>query len=217
MKKIIVANFKENMPKIDLNKYIKELEKVEKDEELVIAVPYVYLPLIKTDKIGISAQDVSVFESGSYTGEVSASMIKNFAKYVIIGHYERRNIFCESNKEINKKIRNALKNNLKVILCITSIFELKRSLKDIDDFDNILIAFEPKKYIGTNKTISREELIRFIDKINNITFNKSRILYGGGIKKENIKKLSNINGLDGLLIGKASLDIDSLKDIINLW
>jgi Triosephosphate isomerase len=159
-----------------------------------------------------------MFASGSYTGEISASMLKEFnVDYVIIGHNERRSIFGEEDKEIDEKIKIALKNNLKVILCITTISELKKSLKNIDDYEKILIAFEPKDYIGTNETITREELIEFIDKINKVTNFKSRILYGGGIKKENIKKLSGVNGLDGLLIGKASLDIEQVKDIISLW
>lgn len=218
MNKIIALNFKENMPKMEINKYIKELEKAPKDEEIVIAAPYVYLPVINKGKLSIAAQNVSMFESGSYTGEVSASMLKDFnIDYVIIGHNERRTIFCEENKEINLKIKNALKNNLKVILCVTSISELKKSLKGIDLYEKIIIAFEPKKYMGKSETISREELIKFIDKINKVTDFRSRILYGGGIKKDNIKKLSGINGLDGLLIGKASLDIEQVKDIINLW
>ena len=218
MNKIIALNFKENMPKMDINKYVKELEKAPKDEEIVIAAPYIYLPVINKGKLSLAAQNVSMFESGSYTGEVSASMLKEFnVDYVIIGHNERRTLFCEENKEINEKVRVALKNNLKVILCVTTISELKKSLKNIDNYEKIIIAFEPKKYIGTSETISREELIKFIAKINKVTNFKSRILYGGGIKKENIKKLSGINGLDGLLIGKASLDIDGVKDIINLW
>ena len=218
MKKLIILNFKENMPKIDINKYIKELEKTEKDEEVILGIPYVYLSSVKSDKISISSQDVSYFETGPYTGEVSASMLKNIGvDYVFAGHPERRYIFEESNKEINLKIKNALKNKLKVILFIENISELKKCLKGIEDYKNIIIAYESRKYINTGETISRDELIKVIDKINKYTNNECRIVYGGGIRKDNIKKLSNINGLDGILIGKASLDIEQVKDIISLW
>ena len=218
MKKLIILNFKENMPKIDINKYIKELEKTEKDEEVILGIPYVYLSSVKSDKISISSQDVSCFESGPYTGEVSASMLKDLGvDYVFAGHPERRYIFEEGNKEINLKIKNALKNKLKVILFIESISELKKCIKGIDDYKNIIIAYESRKYINTGETISRDELIKVIDKINKYTNNGCRIVYGGGIRKDNIKKLSNINGLDGILIGKASLDIEQVKDIISLW
>lgn len=218
MNKLIVLNLKENMPKIEINKYIKELEKLPKDEDIVLAIPYVYLSSIKSNKILISSQDVSCYEKGPYTGEVSAYMLKDIGvDYVIVGHNDRRTIFEECNKEINMKIHSALKNNLKVILCVSNISELKKSLKDIDDYSNIVIAFESKKYIDSNDVISRDNLIKTIDKISKITKRQSRIIYGGGIKKDNIKKLSGINGLDGLLIGKASLDINQVKDIISLW
>ena len=218
MKKIIVGNWKQNKPEIDLDTYFKELEKVEKDEELVIAPPYVYLPLIKSNKIVLASQDVSRYNSGSNTGEISCDMVKEFGcTYTIIGHNERRTKFNESNEEVNAKVKNALDNGMKVILCITSIEELKKSIEGVESFNNLLIALEPKEFIGTSNTISRSGLIEYIDKINKVTENKCRILYGGGIKKENIKSLSGINGLDGLLIGKASLDVESLKDIIELW
>lgn len=215
MKKLIVGNFKENVTKIDLDKYIKELEKVKKDEEVVIAPSYPYLGLINSDKIGICAQDVSCYEKGSYTGEVSILMLKELnVDYVMVGHNERRTIFYETNNEVNNKIKLALKHRIKVILCVSSIFELKQSLKGIDDYEDIIIAFEPRKYIGTNITLDPSDLVKFITKINKITKNESRIIYGGGITNENINKLSKINGLDGILVGKSSLDIDKFKEII---
>jgi len=218
MNKLIVLNLKENMPKIEINKYIKELEKLPKDEEIILAIPYVYLSSVKSNIISISSQDVSCYEKGPYTGEVSASMLRDIGvDYVFAGHLERRYIFEECNKEINLKVKNALKNKLKVILFIESISELKKCLKGIDDYKDIIIAYESKKHINTNEVISRDELIKIIDKINKYTNNESRIVYGGGIRKENIKELSNINGLDGILIGKASLDIKQVKDIISLW
>ena len=145
-------------------------------------------------------------------------MLKEFnCEYVIIGHNERRTKLNESNEYINKKVLNALEQGLKVILCITCIEELVESIKDVTNFDNLLIAFEPKEFIGKSETISREGLIDFIGEINKVTEKKCPVLYGGGIKADNITNLSNIDGLDGLLVGKASLDIDAFLNIIINW
>ena len=217
MKKLVVGNWKQNNINIPYKEYIEKLEKVT-DKEVVIAPPYVYLPLLETNNVKVASQDVSIFNGGSNTGEISCDMLKEFnCEYVIIGHNERRTKLNETNEYINKKVLNALENNLKVILCITCIEELILSIKDVKDFSNLLIAFEPKEFIGKSETISREGLIDFISKVNEVTNKKCSILYGGGIKADNISNLSNIDGLDGLLVGKASLDIDAFLNIIINW
>ena len=217
MKKLVVGNWKQNNINIDYKEYFSKLEEVT-EKEVVIAPPYVYLPLLDVKNVKVAAQDVSMFNGGSNTGEISCEMLKEFnCEYVIIGHNERRTKLNESNDYINKKVLNALENNLKVILCITCIEELTESIKGVKDFSNLLIAFEPKEFIGKSETISREGLIDFISKINEVTNKKCRVLYGGGIKADNISNLSNIDGLDGLLVGKASLDINAFLNIIINW
>ena len=217
MKKLVVGNWKQNNIGIDYKKYVEKLESVT-DKEVVIAPPYIYLPLLDTNNVKVAGQDVSIFNGGSNTGEISCDMLKEFGcEYVIIGHNERRTKLGESNEYINKKVLNALEQGLKVILCITCIEELTESIKDVTDFDDLLIAFEPKEFIGKSETISREGLIDFISDINKATEKKCRVLYGGGIKADNITNLSNIDGLDGLLVGKASLDIDQFLNIILNW
>ena len=217
MNKLVVGNWKQNNINIDYKEYISKLESIT-DKEVVIVPPYIYLPLIETNNVKLGAQDVSIFNGGSNTGEISCDMLKEFnCEYVIIGHNERRTKLNESNEYINKKVLNALDNGLKVILCITCIDELIESIKDVTNFDNLLIAFEPKEFIGKSETISRDGLIEFINKINEVTNKKCKVLYGGGIKADNISNLSNIDGLDGLLVGKASLDIDAFLNIITTW
>ena len=217
MKKLVVGNWKQNNINIDYKEYVEKLENIT-DKEVVIAPPYVYLPLLNCNNVKLAGQDVSIFNGGSNTGEISCDMLKEFkCEYVIIGHNERRTKLNESNEYINKKVLNALEQGLKVILCITCIDELVNSIKDVNDFSNLLIAFEPKEFIGKSETISREGLIAFIEEINKVTDKKCQVLYGGGIKAENISNLSNIDGLDGLLVGKASLDIDAFLNIITKW
>ena len=217
MKKLVVGNWKQNNINIDYKEYFSKLEEVT-EKEVVIAPPYVYLPLLDVKNVKVAAQDVSMFNGGSNTGEISCEMLKEFnCEYVIIGHNERRTKLNESNDYINKKVLNDEENNLKVILCITCIEELTEYIKEVKDFSNLLIAFEPKEFIGKSETISREGLIDFIDEINKVTNKKCRVLYGGGIKADNISNLSNIDGLDGLLVGKASLDINAFLNIIINW
>ena len=181
----------------------------------------------------LGAQNINANSSGAYTGEISAEMIKNHsATHVILGHSERREHFCESNEEINKKVEATLKAGLISILCIGETLEerekgltnkilenqLKNCLLNIKD-DNLIIAYEPVWAIGTGKnadlpTITEtHKSIRNI--LNDIGFDgeKISILYGGSVNKNNAAELISLTDVDGFLIGSASLDVKHFYDI----
>ena len=184
-----------------------------------------------------AAQNCHWEDSGAYTGEISINMIKDLSvSYVIVGHSERRQIFNESDDWINKKIRSIVTNNLKVILCVgetnnerksgeTEIIiknQIEEGLKSISDISNVIIAYEPVWAIGTGLTAKSEQieaahsLIRNTINDNYDKRNDIHILYGGSVNSTNAEELIQINGVDGFLIGGASLDANSFASIIKI-
>jgi triosephosphate isomerase len=216
-----------------LNKYFCNTD-LDKNVKIVIGVPFTHIDAcvknVDVQKVCVSAQNCSQFASGAYTGEVSASMIKDLgATYVIIGHSERRQIFGESDQIIADKALQCYKNELMPILCCGETLEqrengnhfnvvkeqLENSLKQTNEH-NILktvIAYEPVWAIGTGKTASPEqaqEMHMFIRETLAEIYSKDiaskiSILYGGSVKPANASVLFSQEDIDGGLIGGASL------------
>lgn len=240
MKKI-VANLKMNFNNEELKEYLIKLLSKNIKNKVIICPSYTSLSLanffLKDSKIDLGAQNLCDEEEGKCTGEVSGRMLKGCGvDYVIVGHSERRTKFRENGKQINKKIKVALKNQLKVILCVgeqlaeknlgraeevvrTQLLEAFKGLYE-NELENIVIAYEPVWAIGTGKTPQNKEvenMAKFIRKIVCEEFSpkceKIEILYGGSIDIKNCSNFSKIKGIDGLLVGGASLDVDNFASI----
>ena len=212
---------------------IKDLASEVTVAELAVCPPFIYLGHVQQQLadtgISFGAQDCSDQDNGAYTGEVAASMVKEFgSKYVIVGHSERRHIYGESNEMVAVKFEQVKKNNLVPILCVgetlqdredghTEVVIAKQidavlDLLGIDGFNDTVIAYEPVWAIGTGHTATPEqaqevhEFIRCkIGALNKDIAANLRILYGGSMKPENAKQLLQQNDIDGGLIGGASL------------
>lgn len=194
----------------------------------------------KDSNIIIGAQNCHWAESGAFTGEVSIPMLKAInCTYVIVGHSERRNIFGETDFEINRKIKALTKADMHPIFCLGETldqrnadmveevirFQLEAGLCDIngDALRKIIIAYEPVWAIGTGVTAKphqAQEVHAFIRKYLGERYDRGLaeetiILYGGSVKPENVKELMAQPDLDGALIGGASLKLESFKAIIN--
>ncbi len=211
--------------------------------DILICPPFTALSVasdvINESNISLGAQNFYFEESGAYTGEISASMLKdNGCSHVIIGHSERRVIFNESDTLINKKIKKAIEAGLTPILCIGEKLEereanktfdvitsqLEGDLKDIDveAMKEIIIAYEPVWAIGTGKTATAEQaqeahaFIRNLikEKYNQEVANETIILYGGSMKSSNVEELISQPDVDGGLIGGASLDAESFTELV---
>ena len=210
MKPLIVANWKMNPQNLEEAKLLfdsvkKGVENI-KNIEVVICPPFVYLsvlkPKIKGPSFAISFGGQSCFweESGAFTGEVSAKMLKELGcEYVILGHSERRKYLKETDEMINKKIKAVLSLGLKPILCIANLTQLKKSLRGIKD--KVIIAYEPVFAIGTGKpcTIEKAKKMRNLIKY-------PVVLYGGSVNSQNATDYIKMAGFQGLLVGGASLD-----------
>lgn len=227
--------------------FAKEINEFEFNKvDVLIAPSFVTLESLRKnlkDEIKLAGQNVSEFEDGAFTGEISTSMLKDIGvEDVIIGHSERREKFSESDEIINAKVKKALEDDLSVILCLGESLEVKEEGKEIDfvrdellksldgvkDLGNLTIAYEPIWAIGTGKTCSSEdaeimcrEIRNAIDEKYGEISQKTRILYGGSVKPSNAGEILSKENIDGVLVGGASLKASDFIEIIkageNLW
>lgn len=231
--KLIIGNLKMNLKYNEIDQYIKKFETI-KTKKFVICPSNIYIPYFLNSGFIVGSQDVCEYETGAYTGEVSAIQLASLGvKYCIVGHSERRLLFNESNLNINKKVKKALDSNLKVILCIGETLEevkllkkeevlkkqLELALNEIDDITNIIVAYEPVWSIGTNKIPSNEEIKKTIVNIKNLIRKKYKkdikVLYGGSVNEKNVETFNKVDEIDGFLIGSASINPEHFTHIIN--
>lgn len=243
---VIVGNWKMYQT-IDASlSYLVDLIPLVRDatSKIYLAVPFTSIgPMAKEAKetnIVIGAQNMHNASEGAFTGEIAGKMLTEAgAKFVIIGHSERRRLFHEDNAFINSKVKRALKDGLQPILCIGENAQereegktsevLKSQLTeclagvDADKLSDILVAYEPVWAIGTGLAATPElaqeshhlcrEFLREIG--GKEVADKIGILYGGSVKPENAKALIEQSDIDGLLVGGASLSVESFSKIIN--
>ncbi len=246
-KNIIAGNWKMNKDLGEAFQLVSELKTELEDKnlnaEVIVAPPFIALDavnsLIKGSNIKLAAQNMHPADSGAFTGELSASMLKSVGcTHVILGHSERRTIFGESDEFVNEKVIKALDSDLIPILCCGESLEQRENgttftvvekqirvgLKSLSpqQIEKVIIAYEPIWAIGTGKTASPEqaqEVHAAIRKLlveltsteiaSNIT-----IQYGGSVKPDNSKELLSKPDIDGALVGGACLKADSFRDII---
>lgn len=246
-KNIVAGNWKMNKNLQEGIDFAKELDKALAGKnincDVVIGTPFIHLAsianTINTNKIGVSAQNCADKVSGAYTGEVSAAMIASTgAKYVILGHSERRAYYGETDAMLKEKVLLALANGLTPIFCIGEVLSERESGKQnevvksqienalfnlsAEEFSKIVLAYEPVWAIGTGKTATSEqaqEMHAFIrkvlaDKYGKETANNTSILYGGSANASNAKALFSNPDVDGGLIGGASLKVEDFMSVI---
>ena len=234
-KKVIIGNFKMNLLPNEVVLYIENLKKdIKSNNEIVLCIPYVDIPyasnIVNDTNIYIGAQNMYSREEGAYTGEISVKMLKSIkTDYVLLGHYERRLYFNETEEEINKKLILALKYNIKPIVCIGSNESLENEinmiLKDIKkgSINNIIFIYEPVFSIGTGNSLDKNEIIDKIKLIKNIIFkkydeefNNLTLGYGGSINSNNMFDIVNNDEINAILVGSSSLNEKEFANIINL-
>ncbi len=249
---IIAGNWKMHNNREESKKLVcaikDSISTIDKDAlpEVVVAPVFTSLDVVSEsicncgcERIKLAAQNCFYEPKGAFTGEISIDMIKDFnAKFIIIGHSERRQIFGESDEMINKKALAIIESGLTPIICCGETLEQRelgvtdshiasqivKALDGVkpDDVANVVIAYEPIWAIGTGKTCDSVEANRVIKGIRstlaqiagNENAQKVRILYGGSVKPETIKEQMAQSDIDGALVGGASLKADSFVEII---
>ena len=205
----------------EIEVYLKILRNKEftSDVRCIICPSHVYLESFqkynKNRSLILGGQDISEHLKGSYTGENSASMLKDVGcEYTLIGHYERKVNWKENQATILKKIKLALESRLKIILCISDLsLDLKGIDIDLLKNSNSIIAYEPSWAISKNVELDISYLKKEFDKLSSITHNKVPLVYGGAVTIENSGNLLQI--CDGLLVGRQSLDAENFCKIVN--
>ncbi|HPI91684.1 MAG TPA: triose-phosphate isomerase [Deltaproteobacteria bacterium] len=223
----------------DLARRVADVE----DREILICPPFVYIhPLVHTlvgSNVLVGAQNVFWEDQGAFTGEVSAPMIRSIgARFVIIGHSERRQYFAETDTTVNKRLMACLKASLTPIVCVGESLQERESGRTLDvigaqlrgglkgvaaqDAARLVIAYEPVWAIGTGRTATpqiAQEVHAFIRSVlteisGQASAEAIRILYGGSVKPDNVDDLMAQADIDGALVGGASLEAASFERII---
>lgn len=244
-KSVVAANWKMNLEFDEARQLLNEFRTIQYDDkvvEVMVATPAPYLAQFSysnTTQIRIVAQNCHEAESGAFTGEWSASMLRSIkVSHCIVGHSERRSIFGETDEQIADKVVSCLNQDIVPIVCCGESLEARESGKHFDviteqldavfkktserDLERMIIAYEPVWAIGTGRTASAEqaqEMHSFIRKMIAVigegdASNEIRIIYGGSVKPDNAREIFGMPDVDGGLIGGASLKYDTFKAII---
>lgn len=245
-KKIVAGNWKMNKNWAEAKELLLSVNSFVSSRnpkcEVIVAPPATYLlnaTEIFQSHAEIAAQNVSEFEPGAYTGEISTDILNSIGvKYSIIGHSERRSIFGETNEQVGKKVDKALAANISPILCCGEVLEERKANKHIDvvseqlkaalknvkkeQMKDVIIAYEPVWAIGTGETASpaqAQEMHAEIRALLRSLFDQEtseavRILYGGSVKPSNADELFTQPDIDGGLVGGASLNIEDFSALI---
>ena len=249
MKKIIIGNWKLNLDHLEAIQLFQKLNyslntDIDEKISIVVAPSHTSLRSIQTiidaDKLNIflSSQDVSMFNDGAYTGEVSAHQLDKLnISFCIVGHSERRQHFNETDEIINVKVNNLINKEITPIICFGEsndqrtdgnymdflINQIENSTKGLrkDKVDEIIFAYEPIWAIGTGQNASLQDIVEVISKVKEFISKKSffneekiKFIYGGSVSPDNSYEILNSKIIDGALVGGASLDVDKFIKII---
>ncbi len=243
--KIVAGNWKMNGNLQQLKELSQEMIQALNDlndpAHCVVFPPFVYLAevekILRNSIISLGGQNLYPADSGAYTGEISAPMLKDLGcKYVLVGHSERRHIFREDENFVADKFHHAKEHGIIPVLCLGEVLDerenqqtqdvVARQLlavaeKDKNCFENCIIAYEPVWAIGTGKTASPEQaqevhqFIRtLISEINEEHAARVSILYGGSVNEKNAAALFSMPDIDGGLVGGASLNAKQFVEIV---
>lgn len=245
-KPMMAGNWKMNKTineAVDLARAIREQVNEVDNVDRVVCPPFIDIPMVSAElmdsNIAVGAQNMHWEANGAFTGEVSAPMLKHLATYVILGHSERRQFFCESDETVNKKALAALAAGLTPIVCVgeslaqneageTQAFVSGQVKAALDGFTAeqmaaIVIAYEPIWAIGTGKAATAQQANDICGGVVRQTVGEIfgseaaatiRILYGGSTNDKNIREIMEQPDIDGALIGGAALKVESYVSMV---
>ena len=229
MSKLVIANFKMNGSKDFIESWIKNFfAEQESVNDVVVALPSPYLITFNNRGLTLSGQNVSNEESGAFTSQLSAEMLKDCgAKYCLIGHSEARQFLTETNEVIKQKFDQLKQESIQPILCIGEPPQIREAAKTIDylteqldlidlDQEDLIIAYEPIWSIGTGLVPELDDIQLAVDAIRCKFHKPVKVLYGGSVNSSNASTFTDKTDIDGLLVGGASLNPKEFGKIAQL-
>ena len=243
---LIVGNWKMNKTASEAVRFVRELVSAlpsDRAVEIVLAPPFTALESIRTvlgsaSHLTLGAQNMHWEQQGAFTGEIAGPMLRDLGcTYVILGHSERRTLFGERDDDIHKKVRSALANGLRPILCVGESLDQRQSGRteavvtgqvvaglaqlSVQELDTVTIAYEPVWAIGTGHAATTEQAVAVHRAIrgciasgwNRATAERMRVLYGGSVTAQNAEALLKESDIDGALVGGACLKTESFATI----
>jgi len=226
---IYAANFKTNHTRKTTKDYIEKLQEriaMKKTDDSV----YIFPPSTALDRFEgdftVGTQNAYPAQNGAYTGEIGVEQLEEFAiKTILIGHSERREHLGESQEKVAEKFTFFKEQGFEIIYCIGEPLEVREQgdeavieyllaqFEGIDtSYENLIIAYEPIWAIGTGRSATVEEIASTHEALKKTV--QKPLLYGGSAKPANIKEISSIAGVDGVLVGSASLDAGSFSEMV---
>ena len=254
-KPLMAGNWKMNLNHVEAVGLVQKLTWTLEDKkhdsnksEVVVLPPFTDLRTVQTlvegDRLelGYGAQDVSPFENGAYTGDVSASMLAKLGcQYVLVGHSERRQHYGETDQLVNAKAKRALAHGLTPIVCVGEGIEVREEMDQVEftialvaealakltleQISSLVVAYEPVWAIGTGRVATPDDAEEVCGSIrewigqwyDGAVAQQVRILYGGSVKAKNVAEIMAQPDVDGCLVGGASLDIDEFAAIARFY
>lgn len=220
MKKVLVANWKANFDLHESSEWLKAIRTIleEATIEVVICPDFISIPivasLVKGTSISLGSQDVSQFEKGAFTGEVTAESLKDLVKYCLIGHSERRRYFSETTEIVLKKAQSAVKYKIIPIVCLENASQALEYKKGGGTLEAVF-AYEPRSAIGTGQPESPENASGVLEDLRETLGQQACVLYGGSVTEENVLDYLAV-GFRGSLVGSASLDKEKFVKIVSV-
>lgn len=225
MSKIIVANWKMNGSSEFIDSFFSNFTNPDTNN-LIICPPLPYLSFVKNKGVAVGGQNCSQYTSGAFTGDVSATMLRDMGcDYVIVGHSERRQYHSESNDLVRAKANAALEAGLIPIICVGESKEIRESGNHIETVLNqtkesiptqtgqFMLAYEPIWAIGTGLTASIDDIAEMHAALRQL-LPSTPLLYGGSVNSTNSNEIMSVPNVDGVLVGGASLKPDTLMEIL---
>ncbi len=226
---IFAANFKTNHTRQSTKAYLEslafKLSQKRLEDRVLIFPPATALDRYEGD-FTVGAQNAYPTRNGAFTGEIGLEQLEEFGiKTILIGHSERREYLCESQEKVAEKYRFFMEEGFEIIYCIGEPLEVRESgekavrdyllaqFQGVDlSYKNVIVAYEPIWAIGTGRSATVEEIASTHAMLK--THMERLLLYGGSVKPANIKEIAAIEGVDGVLVGSASLDVESFSEMI---
>jgi len=221
--KYIVANWKANKTKKEVKNWLDDFLKnnlitSKSNLEVIIAAPYIFLPLIQPtltylDHLYLAAQDVSSYTDGPYTGQVTIKMLSEFVDYVLIGHSETKTTLHLTQDDIQKRIDLCQKYSITPIIFIADLLKIPKTYPDKTFF-----VYEPPSAIsqpGKSNPASFDQVQKFIKTLKSkIKSPNAKFLYGGSVNSDNVADYLKLEDVDGVVPGRSSLDVKTFSKLL---